>query len=53
LFSDVKETKEILSQNNIIKKIGYDLETFGIKEENNNYKNIGDNLFSFRLDEKK
>ena len=39
-LSDLKENKEILSKNNIIKKIEYDLELLKIKKESNNIETI-------------
>ena len=39
-LSGLKGNKEILSRNNIIKKIGYDLELLKIKTENNNFEAI-------------
>ena len=49
---ELKEKRTILSSNNVIKKIDYDLKLFGIKETNYNTKNIKENFISFKIDEK-
>ena len=48
-FPFINKNKEILSQNNIVEKIQYDLEILSIKNENNKLENIWDN-FSFVFD---
>ena len=47
----MKEKKEMLSQNNIIKKICYDLKLIGINEENIKHINLEESSFSFKFNE--
>ena len=49
---ELKEKRTILSSNNIIKKIDYDLKLFFIKKTNYNIKNIKENFIFFKIDEK-
>ena len=48
---ELKKKRKMLSQNNIIKKICYDLKLIGIKEENIKYINLDEYFFSFKFDE--
>lgn len=50
-FPELKEKKEMLSQNNIIKKICYDLKLIGINEENIKHINLEESSFSFKFNE--
>ena len=49
-LSELKEKKEVLSQNNIIKKICYDLKLIGIKDEKIKNINLDEFMFSFKFD---
>ena len=50
-LSEVKAKKEVLSQNNIIKKICYDLKLIGINEENIKNISLDESTFSLKFDE--
>ena len=49
---ELNERKEMLSQNNITKKIYYDLKLFGLNEEKFNFINLKDYSLSFKLNDK-
>ena len=48
----LKEKKEMLSQNNIIKKVYNDFKLFGLNEEIINFISLNDYSFSFKLNDK-
>ena len=51
-LSELNDKKEILSQNNIINKIYYDLKLFGLNDEKFNFISLKDYSLSFKLNDK-